>query len=572
MLEDIRKLTGVFIAALVLIFIGLIFLESNTSSSGPGSGPVLVKTKYETLSAEDLREDGEGYLRLANRVAQSSAQGGSMQGAFAIRNYLFALGGDAGSEDGLKRFLVNRSNFERARKKYGLHASEDEIALYQREVLFAGNDGIFNQQAYTEFTEDGLKGVGTINDLNDFTADLLTFEKFSEILGSGIVANEEAAQESFMSSAQTMSVTTLSRSLEEFKNEIEPSDEELKAYWEEHRGRYLTEPKRRLTYFIAQPDFDEILSEKKQEEEAGETEKSIAEAAEDAEKTPEELAAESEETILTPEEREKAINELGLMLDEDVWVVLQQQVDSGTETVKLEAQAEKKGYEVKTSELLPISELPAELQKPVRGGRGRTVEQEIIKARTGTGNPMDALSEVLGIDEASWLLFRVDEAVEPTEKTFEEAKEEVTADYKEEKGEEALLAAVKEAREEVTKALEADQTVVEAAEAQGLEASQHLNLTARAQLPNEPNVASIFQLASQTPSGEVSEVQLMQPGADRALFVYVQERQFVENEQNKSGLTRAASQQQRLLQTAIVQHWFTSQYEDAEVEMVVPKA
>lgn len=567
MLENIRKYTGLFIVVLVLIFVGLIFLGDNMSASGPSGGPILVKTKYETFSAKDLQNRGAGQLQLAQRVMQTAFSNGSQKGAQDISQYLSVLQAEESTE-GLKTFLVNRANFDRAVEKFGLYPSQEEIEVYQRESLFTGFDGLVNKEAYDTFIEKGLKGVGSLNDLNRFTGDLLAFQKLTEVLGAAVQANEETAKEGFMSYAQTMNASTLSLSLADFQKDIEPTEEEIKTYWEENRGRYLSEAKRKLTYLVAKPDYEKALADKiKKESEKTAEEK----AADDAEKTPAELAADAEAPSLTDEERSKVVDRLGLVVEEDIWVVIQQQVEEGAKKAEFEALAMEYGFEVKTTELLPVSELPAEIRGPVRGGRGRTVENEVADARINPANVMDSVSEILGIGTDGWLLFRVDEAQEPAELSYEDAKEDAKSDLTKEKSLEALTAAIEAAREEVAKALEAGTPLNEAAEAQGLKLAQHLNLTASSQLPGEPNVSDVFRLGSQTKSGSVSKAEVMQPSGDRALFVYVEEREFVESEQNKAGLDRAVSSRQMQMKYMLVQHYFTAAYEEAEVELVRPK-
>lgn len=564
MLENIRKYTGLFIVVLVLIFVGLIFLGDNMSASGPGSGPTLVKTKYEKFSQKDLQKRGAGHLQLAQRVMQTSIQNGSFNGYQDISQYLSVLGAEDTTE-GLKTFLVNRANFDRAVAKFGLYASQEEIDVYQRETLFTGRDGLVNKEAYDTFIEKGLKGVGTLNDLNRFAGDILAFKKLTEVLGAAVQGNETTAQESFMSSAQTMNVSTLALSLADFQKDIQPTDEELKTYWEENRGRYLSEAKRKLTYFVAKPDYEKALSAKIEKESKKTDEEK---AADDAEKTPAELAADAEAPSLTDEERSKEVDKLGLLVEEDIWVVIQQQIDEGAKKADLETLAKEYGFEVKTTALLPISELPAEIRGPIRGTQGRTVEIEVADARLNPSNVMDSVSEILGVGTDGWLLFRIDEAVEPTELAYEEAADKAKADLVKEKSLEALTAAIESAREEVAQALEEGKPLNEAAEAQNLKLAQHLNLTAGAQLPGEPSVRDVFRLASQTKSGSVSKAEVMQPGGDRALFVYVEEREFVESAQNKAGLERALSTQQQQMKYMLVEHYFTAAYDEAEVELV----
>ena len=566
MLENIRKYTGLFIVMLVLIFIGLIFIGNSSGRGGPGSGPVVVKTDTRSYSAKELQKANQ-QIRLAQRLANQSNQLGGRssyygsEAALDIFRYLGTLEASSDSEE-LKRHLVHRSNFEQAKKDFGIAASEDEIQLYQREKIFTNSEGIFDDQAYTTFVDKGLKGLGmTINDVNDFIGDLIAFKALGQILSAGVIADKQASQENALADGQQFSLSVLSLDLETFKKEITPTEEEVKTYWEENKGRYLTEAKRRLTYFTATPDFETALAKKKEEEAT-------------KEKTPTEEAAEaegSEDTekniTLTPAERKKLIDELGLVIDDDILVTLEQQIEGGAPKANLEEQAKKYGYETKTTELLPISELPKEILGSIRGTR-TLVEQELATMIISDDNPMDSLSETFGIGTENWLLFRIDEAEEPTVKTFAEAQENAQTDYIQEKAEQALQEGIESAREAVAKAIADGSTLEKAAEAQALKMTEHEDLAANTQLAGEPNTRDIFRLASQTKTGEFSKGETIEPLKDQALFVYVKEREFVESPQNKQRLERAVESQQVLVRNALLDHWFRAAYDNANVEIV----
>lgn len=572
MLENIRKYTGLFIVILVLIFVGLVFMESNSGGRGPGSGPVVVKTDDKTYSSKELEEAGQE-IRLGQRILQTSLQSGSFDTYSDISRFLGTLEG-TGSNEALKRYLVHRTNFEKAKKEFGLSPSKDEIDLYQREKIFTDREGIFDDEGYRTFTEKGLKGLGmTINDLNDFVSDIISFKALGKVLGAGVVANEKAARETFIAQSQQITLSTLSLELETFKKDLAPSEEEVRTYWQENQGRYLTEPKRKLTYFVATPDFEAALAAKKEEE--SKKEKTAAEEAAEAEKTAEEIAADtqaaSDAMTLTPEERKRAVDELGLLIEENISIILQQEIEDGAKKANLEPRAEELGFNVQTTDLLPLSELPSEIGGPVRG-LDTSVEKELAEASLTTGNVMDSLSEILGVGTESWLLYRIDEAVDPTEKTFEEAMEEAREDLIQERGEKALEEAIEAAREGVFAALASGKALAEAAAEYNLQVTEHLGLAASARLPDEPNPQDVFRLASQTKTGELSEAEVIQPLRNRALFVFVKEREFVESDQNLSGLDRAATTQQQILREALVQHWFAAEFDKVDVEIVTPKS
>lgn len=580
MLENIRKYTGLFVVMLVLIFIGLVFIGNNNGRGGPGSGPPVVKTKDRTFSQKEL-DKASRKIRLAQRLASQSNQIGTKthfyygtEASQDILTFLGALGANGQEADTLQRHLVYRDLFEQAKKEFSLTPSTEEVQVYQREKIFTNTEGIFDGEAYNKFTDKGLRGLSmTINDMNDFVADLLAFKALTKILSAGVIPNEAAAQETFIANQQEITLSTLTLDLEDFKKDISPTDDEVKTYWEEHQGRYLTDAQRRLTYILGGPDFDAELQTKK--DKLAKEAPTPTEEADNAEKTPEELAAakkkreeEIANTTLTPQERKKLSDQFGLKLDDVICITLQQEIDAGAKKAELERIAKEFNYEVKTTELLSLSELPSDIKGVIRGGGGRTVEQELLDASLTSGDALDSLSPVLGVGQDQWLIFRLDEATEPTEKTFEQAKEQAQIDLIQDKAEKALAEAIENAREEVVQSLANKTSLTEAAAAQNLKVTKHLGLKVNDTIANEPNVREVFRLAAQTKTGEISKAEVAEPLKNRGLIVYVEERDFVESDQNKSGLLQAGNNQEQLIHLTLVQHWFDAAYEQAEVEIV----
>ena len=575
MLENIRKYTGLFIIVLVLIFVGLVFLQSNQGGGGPSSGPTVVTTKDRAFSAKDLQKAAQE-IQLSEAVRGTSMQTGSFVAFGDIIGFMSAMEANSNDEDALRRYLVHRDHLEQAKEEFGLYPSKDVIDLYQKENIFTNREGIFDDEGYKEFTEKGLKRLGsTVNELNDFIGNLISYKELENLLAAGLQTNAAAAQDVAIADNQEFTLSTLTLDLEAYRKEINPSEEDLKTYWEENKGRYLSEPKRKVTYFTAAPSYDEALAEKKKK--AASAEKTATEKADDAEKTPEEIAAADKAKVeaitLTPQEKKRVADELGLSIADNIWFIIQQQVDEGQKKIKLEELAQEYGYEVKTTELLPLSELPTELKGSIRGsgsgGSYPTVEAALTDATSDSKNLMDSLSETLGIGTDNWLIFRVDETVDPAEKTFAEATEQTKTDYIEEKAAEALAEGIEAAREAVASALTAGKSLADAASAQNLKVTPHLGLKKNAPQANEPNTQDVYRLASQTKTGEVSAAEVV--ANNRGLFVHVTEREFVESNENKGLVNNAADRELDTLRRTLVSHWFTARFDAADVKIVRKK-
>ncbi|MEM9080202.1 MAG: SurA N-terminal domain-containing protein [Verrucomicrobiota bacterium] len=565
MLEDIRKYTGLFIVVLVLIFVGLVFWEGG-AQSGPGGGPTLVRSDLGSLSLKDLQNDGEKIVRLANRLQQTAFQNGAQNGGLDLYSYTNTLNRkqfvepDAPYEEIMGSFLINRRNLQQAMKDYGLYASKEEIDVYQRENLFTGRDGLFDQQGYSQFIDSGLKGLSlTVNDLNTFIGEILAFKKLGELVGAGVQTNEDSAKEVFTSNAQTITLSSFSLNLEPLKKEITPTEDEIKAYWEENRGKYLSAPKRAVTYVHKLPNFILALEEKK-----------ASAAAQAAEAEAEANEEEKEEITLTQEERNKVISDIGSTFD-DLWVEIQQSIENGAQKADLETIAPEYDLQVLTTELLELEKMPMALRGPVRDSRGQTMQNVLANTQvTNPEDPLKALSDPLPTGPDGWIIFRVDEAEEPAELTFEDAKEDATKDLITQLAQESLETKINEARETLATTNKNGESLEEKAAELGLQTRQHTKMTTTATLPGEANPRDVFRLGARTNPGEISEAEVL--SNNRGLFVFVSEREFVDNDQNKRGLENSLTRAKTELRNALLDHWFVAKFQQANVDFVQPNS
>ena len=142
-----------------------------------------------------------------------------------------------------------------------------------------------------------------------------------------------------------------------FEDKIEPTEEEIKKYWEGISDSFTTEPRRKFTYIVATP----VLPEAKPEEEAPETLADAAaseEAKQAAAKKKEEEKAKRAAALA--EERRKKQLELDAMVD-DFLFKLEEQKGAGFEEL-----AKANGWEVKTTELFARSAAPKDLDVKMR--------------------------------------------------------------------------------------------------------------------------------------------------------------------------------------------------------------
>jgi len=562
MLNNIRKYTGLMFVVLILLFVGLVFLESSGSQRGYGSGPVIVEVNGRGYPAEEFDRVSTNPLRLLNDLSSQS-----FQARYAIAPYLYQLAapldGNPGQEFDPKQFLANRLILQKTARNTGIHPSVAEVEKLIRERIFVNQtDQTFNAEAYNKYIDRSLPRLGmSIKDMNDTLREVLALERLQDILGSGLAASETAVKEDIADSQQEITYKLITFPASKYEADEMPSDEEVKTYWEENQGRYLSDAKRRVTYVIAQPDFDALLEEEKMKAAApaaAETPDTETPAGE----TP--AAAPAEITELTNEQRDAAIMAEGGRIDE-LWEELHL-ADGGD----FEGKAAKAGFEVKTTELFTKEACPPEFRVATQGIRRSRAVDIIFDATLGT-KPMDAISDAHRLGADQWLIFRLDEIIEAKELDYEAAKDEARLDLVKERSRAKMVEAAEAARTALLEAVTSGKTFEEAAAAQELEVVSRDAVKRDTRPPGEPTPDEIFTLASKVNPGETSEILTQNDevrSVFRSLFVQVVKRELVETALEPSVVSQRLNSMSNAYRQIALQNWLSQEYHKAGV--VIP--
>lgn len=302
MIENIRKYTGVMIVVLVLLFVGLVFLENSASSALSGKSPMTIDgtgisvNEYRRLGANPLRiPESIGFApitekgqEIAKRYVGDAAPTNRAQ-LLQVMNY--SLGADPAN------FLANRYAVQKAGLKYGATPGKAEIEDFIRNVLFSTPDGNFDQQGYNNFLTDKLGTLGLDSKgFNDYLRDLLTAQNLSKIVGGALAPDPATARFLTLAEGQAISGQKIELSRANYLPEAEPTDEELRAFYDENQDRYNSTERRKVRYVHVQPDWDAKLKEVQDAEAKAkaDAEKAAAEAKEKADKEAAEAKAKAE--------------------------------------------------------------------------------------------------------------------------------------------------------------------------------------------------------------------------------------------------------------------------------------
>lgn len=553
MIENIRKYTGLMIVVFVILFISFFFLDSSSMRSAGGGGAVM-RIGDRTYSEKEFRLLGSSAYELTTSLAR--------YGDYDLIQLVMALSSGTGAmQDPTESFFIGRMIVRDAKEEFGVHPGEEEISDYLRTLrVFTGPDGGFSAEAYRTFIERGMGRLGmTEKDLRDLASDILAARQINAIVGAGLGVNPDIIAKSLALDNQLVTGELARLELAPFEEAIQPTEEEIKAYWELVSDSFTTEPRRKFTYVVATPNLPEEASDATPE--APETLADAAasdEARAATEKKREEVKA-ANATKLAEERRKKQM-ELDSLVD-DFLFKLEGQKGAGFEEL-----AEANGWEVRTSGLFARSESPAELDVELRSStRGGKAIDELFRVQE-TADPFSKISEAIAIGENQWIVARFDGEEPSRTKTYEEARDDARAQYISEKAAAALKAAADEAVTKIETLMSAGKSFAEAAAEAGIPETREftaITSTYRPDGASEPQ--NLFEATRNVDAGSIAEVIIE---SDRAFVVHVAKREVVKEENTVARLDSELSSRTNENETIAFVSWVNARTEAAKVELL----
>ena len=275
MIENIRKYTGLMIVVLVLLFVGLVFLGDNVGNTFAGK-PVM-EVAGQGISQKEFQRKAIDVQKIAmeipNRtplpretriIASHYLDEDIIENPYVLAgSILQQMGMFLQPSDGLpERFLANRLAVQKAGIEYGVTPSDNEVESFVENVLFADEEGNFDQEASRTFFDEtaGKLGIGT-RGFNEYIRDLMTAQNLSKLIGGGISPEMETVRALYDSAKQSISVKQVSLDSTVFEAEVNPTEEEIKAYYEENIGMYNSDEQRKISYVFVEPDWAAKLEE-----------------------------------------------------------------------------------------------------------------------------------------------------------------------------------------------------------------------------------------------------------------------------------------------------------------------
>ena len=557
MIEKLHRYRGLLVFGLILVAAAFVFgdFSSGRRATASGSRAILgvAGKKYDD---RDFQKLGAGPANLAQMMLRMGDSG----------PYLFVLElakGATSENDLAEKFLVGRVLLRNAKEEYGIFPDAAEVSAQIRTMrAFAKEGSGFDEKKYRDFIDKDIGRLGlTENDLLDLAEDILAAGKLKTILASGIVADRETIAKSEALQKQQITANLGRLELAPFQDKLQPTEDEIKGYWEPIKDAFMTTARRKFSYILVTP----VLPEVAVEPEAKET---IADAAATDEAKAAVKKKKEEEKALkaakAAEERRAAQLKTDGLVDDFIFN-LEEQKGAGFEDL-----AKTNQWEIKTTDLFTAKEPPPELNLTVRASSsGAKAVDELFRIRE-TSDPVSKFSKPIPVGEIQWLVARLDGEEKAREMTYGEARAEARAKFIAEKAEADLKAAAETALTKIKEAIAGGKSFADAAKDAGITETKAVTAITSSYKPDGATEPSkLFEAASKVDPGGFADVLIE---SDRVFILNVVKREIVKDPKAANTLDSAVTMANNQNETLMFDAWLSARVEAAKVDQLYKKS
>jgi peptidyl-prolyl cis-trans isomerase D len=226
-LERTRSIIIVGFAVLMAVSLIVFYAPGrNSRNAEPGtSTEVVAKVGREEITVAEVARLKENYLQM-----------------FGGRVSMAQLGGYKRFVDGLIRDRVVAQEASRL----GLAASDAEVADKIRKQFSDASGQFVGMQKYKDSV---TSRYGDLESFERTVRDEIAQEKLKTFITAAIRVSDEEVQEDYKRKNSTFDVTYAVISADKLAEKVQPSDEDLKAYYDQHKSDfYITEPQKKIRY------------------------------------------------------------------------------------------------------------------------------------------------------------------------------------------------------------------------------------------------------------------------------------------------------------------------------------
>ena len=259
MLDFLRKHTIVIMAAMALVFVGLMFIGGDVSG---GSLSGMFKQTFVTVDGKSYGEKdyvnmGQTGRNLAYSFSSSFAP--LLQNHFAteqdLRNICYLMK----TKNPNAAFLAYCGIIRREAERLGLTPSNAEIDEAICNIPeFLDDKGVFDPKKYDDFISmRGNQGKKLQEEiLRGLMGDTMSLVRIEDVIAGGAAVEPNFAQAVAESENQQITVNTAFLEKSAFRPKTDPGEEEIKTFWDKHKENYRNEEARFFTVYTFTPEGD----------------------------------------------------------------------------------------------------------------------------------------------------------------------------------------------------------------------------------------------------------------------------------------------------------------------------
>lgn len=546
MIENMRKYTGLMVVVFILLAAGFLFTMNDI-----GGGQQAVGGGKPVMEAYGQSIDDVSFGRMGERTQQLAVE----MGLFYY--YQFLSVGQKRSD-----FVVNRMILQRAMDDMGLYASDEQIVEELKKLPKFAPGGNYDQTLYTTFVDKRLGRLGmTEKDMFQIMRESLCLNKLISIVGGGLTEPVSAVREQLEASRQTVTLVRVELKRDDFVEKENPTEEEIKQYWEENKDAFKTDEQRRISYILL--DVPEEAPEEEKQDEQPPVDNPTDADKEQAEKDKDEAEAKAREEKAN--KRKQATLKIRKEVD-TISDVLAERYNNKLEP-NLDEILKERGHSLKQTQLFSRNTTPAEIKNLMLRGinnRNKSLLDNIFGKSLGSES-FDRISDTLPVGESAWIIYRLEEVVEPTLLEYKDAREKARAKLISENGTQKTQKAAEQTREKILAAIKEGKTFDAAAKAENLIPVQIGPYSLNGIPPkNEPSYQELHEVAKGLNPGDVSEAIHEN---DRSLIVYVEKREIEDSETLDNMAQFQVTQSKNRLRFTAFEAWLIEQRGKANVKV-----
>ena len=151
--------------------------------------------------------------------------------------------------DAYVNFTFNRLILDHEARALGVRPTTTEVVAFVRTLLpFQGTSG-FDPGKYTEFTQNRLPALGfTDAQVEELVSDQLALNRLKELLGAGLHVADSESAEYYDQAYGKLHVAVVRFREDDFKKDVNISNEEVAKYFEAHKAELKTDEKRTVEF------------------------------------------------------------------------------------------------------------------------------------------------------------------------------------------------------------------------------------------------------------------------------------------------------------------------------------